>query len=182
MKKALVILLLVLMVGCSKKYTKAPDDTLSKDTQTTETAAPQDVKEELVNEILASKEGNNVKESIISPEEEAKSIFKDVMFDYDQYGIRPDARPILDNVAAFLYKNRKFNVVIEGHCDDRGTNDYNLALGEKRAKSAQGYLSTLGVLPSRMMIMTYGEEKPVCNEQDEACWQRNRRAHFLLVQ
>jgi peptidoglycan-associated lipoprotein len=183
MKKTLVILLLILMVGCSKKYTKTPDDTLlHEDTKTEEMAGQEGLAEEFVEETIVERGADKTGESVISPEEEAKSIFKDVMFDFDKYSIRPDARPILDNVAAFLYKNRKFNVVIEGHCDDRGTNEYNLALGEKRAKSAQGYLSSLGVASSRMMIMTYGEEKPFCIEQDEACWQSNRRVHFLLVQ
>lgn len=182
MKKVLVILLLILMVGCSKKYTKAPEGTASSEEQSTEEmVAPGGVEEEYVEEIIVTREDDKIGESVISPEEEAKSVFKDVMFDFDQYNIRPDARPTLDNVASFLSKNKKFNVVIEGHCDERGTNEYNLALGEKRAKSTQSYLSSLGVLPSRMMILTYGEEKSLCTEQDEACWQKNRRAHFVLV-
>jgi len=182
MKKTLVILLLILMVGCSKKYTKAPEDTVSPEDQTTEEmAAPEGIEEEFVEEIIVTREDDKVVEPVISPEEEALSVFKDVLFDYDKYNIRPDSRPILDNVASFLDRNKEINVVVEGHCDERGTNEYNLALGEKRAKSAQSYLSSLGVQPSRMMILTYGEEKSICTEQDEACWQRNRRAHFVLV-
>ncbi|GBE03706.1 MAG TPA: peptidoglycan-associated lipoprotein Pal [Nitrospirae bacterium] len=182
MKKTLLIFLLILMVGCSKQYTKAPEVVVAPAGKATEQmAAPEGIEEEFVEEVISTGEDRNISEAVISPEEEALSVFKDIMFDYDKYSIRPDARPTLDNVAAFLYKNKKFNVVIEGHCDDRGTNEYNLALGEKRAKSAQGYLSSLGVLPSRMMIMTYGEEKPLCMGQDEICWQRNRRAHFILV-
>ena len=182
MKKTLVILLLILMVGCSKKYTKAPEgDGGPEGVGTEEVTAPEGGEEEFVEEIIVTREDDEVEEDVILPEEEAKSVFKDVFFDYDKYSIRPDARPILDNVALFLSRNKKFNVVLEGHCDERGTNEYNLALGEKRAKSAQSYLSSLGVLPSRMMVMTYGEEKPICTEQDEACWQSNRRAHFVLV-
>ena len=182
MKKALVIQLLIFMVGCSKKYTKAPEgDGGPEGVTTEEMAAPESVEEEFVEEVIVTREGDEAAEGVISPEEEAKSVFKDVLFDYDQYNIRPDARPILDNVASFLYKNKKFNVVIEGHCDERGTNEYNLALGEKRAKSAQSYLSSLGVLSSRMIVQTYGEEKLLCTDQDEACWSKNRRAHFILV-
>jgi len=178
MKKTLVILLLILMVGCAKKYTKAPDVTVAPGGEVTEDTVTE---EEFVEEIIVTREDDEIGESVISPEEEAKSVFKDVLFDFDEHNIRPDARPILDNVAAFLSKNKNFNVVIEGHCDERGTNEYNLALGEKRSKSAQSYLSSLGVQPSRMMVLTYGEEKSLCTEQDEACWQRNRRAHFVLV-
>ncbi len=182
MKKALVILLLILMVGCSKKYTRAPEGAGAPEGEATEEmAASEGIEEEFVEEVIATREDDKIGESVISPEEEAKSVFKDVLFDYDKYNIRQDARPILDNVATFLYKNKKFNVVIEGHCDERGTNEYNLALGEKRAKAVQSYLSSLGVLSSRVMVLTYGEEKLLCTDQDESCWQKNRRAHFVLV-
>jgi peptidoglycan-associated lipoprotein len=181
MRKTLVILLLILMVGCSKKYAKDTEVTDLPEGEATEEVAAEGIEEEYVEEIIITREEDKIGETVISPEEEARTVFKDVFFDYDQYNVRPDARPILDNVALFLSRNKNFNVVVEGHCDERGTNEYNLALGEKRAKSAQSYLSSLGVLPSRMMVQTYGEEKPLCTEQDEACWQRNRRAHFVLV-
>lgn len=170
------------MVGCSKKYTKAPEVTaVPEDGSSTEMVDPEGIEEEFVEEIILTAKESDIAETVISPEEEAKSIFKDVFFDYDKYNIRPDARPILDNVANFLDRNKQFNVVVEGHCDERGTNEYNLALGEKRAKSAQSYLSSLGVVSSRVMVLTYGEEKPFCPEQNEVCWQKNRRTHFVLV-
>ena len=103
------------------------------------------------------------------------------MFDFDKYNIREDARPVLDDVASFLNQNKNMNIVIEGHCDERGTNEYNLALGERRSKSTKNYLVSLGVSPARMIIITYGEEKPLCVQQDESCWQLNRRAHFVIV-
>ncbi|MBI5663471.1 MAG: peptidoglycan-associated lipoprotein Pal, partial [Nitrospirae bacterium] len=120
-------------------------------------------------------------ESALPAEDLTKSIFKDVLFDYDKYDIKPEARPALDAVAAYLGSNKGINIVVEGHCDDRGTNEYNLALGERRAKSAKNYLTSLGVSPDRMIIITFGEEKPVCTAQNEACWQQNRRAHFVIV-
>jgi peptidoglycan-associated lipoprotein len=182
MKKALLIVLLVLMVGCSKKQTMVPEGASTpEDKVTQEEVATGGIEEEVVEEIIVAREDEKAGESMKAAEEEAKEIFRDIPFDFDKYDIRPEARPILDNVANFLYKNKRFNVVIEGHCDERGTNEYNLALGEKRAKSAQSYLSSLGVQPSRIVIMTYGEEKPLCTEADEYCWQKNRRAHFVLV-
>jgi len=107
---------------------------------------------------------------------EGDRLFNDILFDYDKYSIRKDARSILDTAASVLNENREQEIIIEGHTDERGTNEYNLALGEKRAKAARKYLRSLGVSPARMTIMTFGEEKPGCTSQNEACWQRNRRA------
>ena len=113
-------------------------------------------------------------------EEEARSDINNVLFDYDRYNIRGDARPNLDNVASLLNKENKMNVVIEGHSDERGTSDYNLALGEKRARATKNYLQSRGVSPSRIATVTYGEEKPLCTYQGESCWQRNRRSSIKL--
>lgn len=181
MKKLLVILLLIVAVGCAKKYQKpseegvAPDETVTEDVITYE-----EVDEEVVDEITVP-EDETVLESTLSVEEQAKSVFKDVLFDYDKYDIRPDSRPSLDAVADFLNKNKDINIVVEGHCDERGTNEYNLALGEKRAKAAQNYLTSQGVSKGRIIAITFGEEKPVCTEPTESCWQNNRRAHFVIV-
>jgi len=102
--------------------------------------------------------------------------FHDVLFDYDKYTLRDDARSILDSAATVLQSDPDQKVVIEGHTDERGTNEYNLALGEKRARATMKYLRSLGISPQRMTIITFGEEKPLCSSQNEACWQRNRRA------
>lgn len=102
--------------------------------------------------------------------------FHDVLFDYDKYTIREDARPILNSAASVLRENTEQDIVIEGHTDERGTNEYNLALGEKRARATMKYLRSLGVSPERMTITTFGEERPLCTSQNETCWQRNRRA------
>ena len=107
--------------------------------------------------------------------------FKDALFDYDKYDIRPDAREVLDSVASWLNSHRDIKALVEGHCDERGTNEYNLALGERRAKAARDYLISRGVSHKRMSIITYGEEKPACTEQNEECWQKNRRAHFIVT-
>jgi peptidoglycan-associated lipoprotein len=112
----------------------------------------------------------------------ASSPLKDVFFDYDRYDLSSDARTILRANADWLKSNPNARVEIEGHCDDRGTNEYNLALGAKRAQSAREYLSTLGVAAGRLSTISYGEEIPVCKEQDEGCWRQNRRARFVILQ
>jgi peptidoglycan-associated lipoprotein len=104
---------------------------------------------------------------------------KDVFFDFDKYDIRPGDAKILDTDAAWLKSNNDL-VLIEGHCDERGTNEYNLALGERRAKSTMNYLVAQGVQASRITIISYGEERPTCTEHSEDCWAKNRRAHFLV--
>jgi peptidoglycan-associated lipoprotein len=104
---------------------------------------------------------------------------RDAFFDFDKYTIRPDAARALDANAAWLKSNPSVVILIEGHCDERGTNAYNLALGERRAKAAQEYLVSQGVAAARITTITYGEERPVCSERNEKCWAQNRRAHFL---
>ena len=104
---------------------------------------------------------------------------KDVFFDFDKYDIRPTDAKMLDTNAAWLKSNDNL-VLIEGHCDERGTNEYNLALGERRAKAAMNYLVAQGVQASRITIISYGKERPTCTEHSESCWAQNRRAHFLV--
>ncbi len=103
----------------------------------------------------------------------------DVFFDFDKYDIRPGDAKTLDANANWLKSNPNHLVLIEGHCDERGTNEYNLALGERRAKSTMNYLVSQGVQANRITIISYGEERPQCTEHNEACWAKNRRAHFL---
>jgi len=183
MRKLLIVLLLVFAVGCQKKYTRPPMEAPATDDQVKEevmTSEPQDRGEEIVEEIVVA-EDDMIVEERLSVEEKAKAVFRDVLFDYDKYDIRPDSRATLDAVAAFLDAEKQLNVVIEGHCDERGTNEYNLALGEKRAKAAKKYLEARGVSSGRMLVITYGEEKPLCSDQADACWQSNRRAHFVVT-
>jgi peptidoglycan-associated lipoprotein len=104
----------------------------------------------------------------------------DVFFDFDQYAIRKDARPVLDGNAKWLRGEPGKSVLIEGHCDERGTLAYNLVLGEKRARATKRYLEDLGIPVSRMQTTSYGEVRPFCKDHNEGCWQQNRRAHFVL--
>ena len=110
----------------------------------------------------------------------ANANLKDVYFEFDKYDIRPEAARILDANATWLKANPGNLVLIEGHCDERGTAEYNLALGERRAKSTMNYLVGQGVAASRVTVISYGKERPLCTEKTEACWAMNRRAHHLV--
>jgi peptidoglycan-associated lipoprotein len=110
----------------------------------------------------------------------AVAALKEVYFDFDKYDIRPEDAKTLDANAAWLKSNGENLVLIEGHCDERGTNEYNLALGERRAKATMNYLVSQGIQANRITIISYGEERPVCTEKTEACWAKNRRAAFLV--
>ena len=106
---------------------------------------------------------------------------KDIHFEFDRSSLQPEAREILKVNAGWLKSNRSVRVEIEGHADERGTNEYNLALGARRAQSAKDFLATLGIAAGRLSTMSYGEELPVCRDKSEACWQKNRRAHFVAI-
>jgi peptidoglycan-associated lipoprotein len=105
---------------------------------------------------------------------------QDIYFDFDKYDIRPADTRTLDANAAWLKSNPNHLLLIEGHADERGTNEYNLALGERRAKSTMNYLVSQGVQANRITIISYGEERPTCTEKSEGCWAKNRRSHFLV--
>jgi peptidoglycan-associated lipoprotein len=104
---------------------------------------------------------------------------RDVFFDYDKYDIRPEARDALARTAEFLRRYPEAKVSIEGHCDERGSLEYNLALGAERAEATKKFLTSLGIDASRMSTVSYGKERPFCTEHDETCWQQNRRGHFV---
>jgi len=106
---------------------------------------------------------------------------KDVQFDYDSADLSPPMRATLEENAAWLSRYPSVRILVEGHCDERGTVEYNQALGERRARAAYDYLVSLGVPDSRLEMISYGKERPQCTESDESCWQRNRRAHFKIT-
>ncbi|HLN81207.1 MAG TPA: peptidoglycan-associated lipoprotein Pal [Thermoanaerobaculia bacterium] len=110
-----------------------------------------------------------------------KGYLKDAYFDYDQSDLREDARGSLSGNAEWLKRYPSIQVLIEGHCDERGTSAYNLALGDRRANAARDYLDSLGIASSRIRTVSYGKERPACTEGSESCWQQNRRAHFVIT-
>lgn len=160
----IVFILMVFAVGCTKQV--KPGE---------EAASPQE--SVVITEQIYPMEAPEA----LTPAEKSIVEFKDVLFNYDKYDIRPDGRAVLDAVAPWLKKNNSVKILIEGHCDERGTNEYNLALGEKRAKAAKNYLISKGINSKRIRTITYGEEKPTCLAHNESCWQRNRRAHFVIT-
>ena len=169
MKKGFYVILItilagVIISGCAKKaVTKAEGETAAKPTVEEKAPAP------------APKE-----EPMPAAEEKKMLELKDAFFDFDKSNIREDAKAPLQNNGEFLRANKNTKIAIEGHCDERGTNEYNLALGQRRADSAKRYLINLGINASRISTISYGEEKPQCKEQNEGCWQKNRRAHFIV--
>jgi peptidoglycan-associated lipoprotein len=116
----------------------------------------------------------------LSAEEEFKASVQDAFFDYDTYDIRGDAQATLSRDASYLATHPDLKVVIGGYCDERGSNEYNLALGQNRADAAKNALVSAGVAANRIRVISYGKEKPFCAESTEACWQENRRAGFTL--
>jgi peptidoglycan-associated lipoprotein len=111
----------------------------------------------------------------------AKNV-QDIYFDYDKYGLRPTDTSTVEQDASFLKSHSGMKVLIEGHCDDRGSAEYNIALGENRAKALKKALTDDGVDASHLKIISYGDEKPFCKEENESCWQQNRRDHLKLDQ
>jgi len=106
---------------------------------------------------------------------------QDAYFDLDKADIRSDARAALAKSADFLRNYPQVKVIVEGHCDERGSTEYNLALGDRRAAAVKQYLVSLGIGADRVSTVSYGKEKPFCSESNEDCWQRNRRGHFVLA-
>jgi peptidoglycan-associated lipoprotein len=131
------------------------------------TAPSDDVQQEVLSQDLA--------------ELNRKGYLQDAYFDYDQADLRDDARTALAANAEWLKKFPSIQLLVEGHCDERGTNEYNLALADRRANAAKEYLASLGVDGSRVRTVSYGEERPFCNESAESCWQQNRRGHFVIT-
>lgn len=105
-----------------------------------------------------------------------------IHFDFDKYFIREDAKPVLERNAEWLKKFPSVKILIEGHCDERGTEEYNMALGERRAKSTMNYLISLGISPERIKIISYGKSRPLDPRHNEEAWALNRRADFIIIE
>lgn len=181
---------LLVLSGCSQKRVAVaekpeqvkPAETTTTTSTTSSTASKQtpagSTKESVSEKITTTKAQPSDGDASF---EEIKSSLKDIYFDFDRYDINDASKPVIKQVAAALSKTSGIKVIIEGHCDERGTNEYNLSLGEKRAFAMKEYLLSLGISSSRIQTVSYGEEKPACNESTEECWAKNRRAHFVLV-
>ncbi len=183
---ALTLLLIFSVASCAKK--KISSETA---TTTTEEEARKRADEEARQRELERQK--TLKEEDLSDESlsgrmadqrtaSARSIFEneDIYFEFDSIRLAPDAQEILTKKANWLRANPAATVTIEGHCDNRGTNEYNLALGEGRAQSARAFLADLGIESSRLNTISYGEERPLDSAQAEEAWAKNRRAHFVI--
>jgi peptidoglycan-associated lipoprotein len=137
---------------------------------------------------LAANQGRDVplsetpRQTFIDPVGEEREVLRTIFFDYDRSDIREEYRPALEAIAAWMNRNPSRLLLVEGHCDERGTNEYNLALGERRALSVRRYLVALGIGSDRLHTLSYGEEKPLDPGHTEESWAKNRRAEFKVSQ
>jgi peptidoglycan-associated lipoprotein len=185
-KKSFIITILILCIGliimgCPKKTVVKEEPSVKKEEAKIEAAK----KEEAQREEAARKE---FEKSLIAKKEPGiegvvfeSSLLKDIHFDFDRYDILLADAAILKENAAVLKKYHKVKIQVEGHCDERGTNEYNLALGERRANSTKNYLLSLGVSPERISTISYGEERPLDPGHTEEAWAKNRRAHTIIT-
>ncbi len=111
----------------------------------------------------------------------APLVFEDIGFDFDRFDLKSHSRDVLNRIAFTMFDQPELSLVIEGHCDERGSNEYNLALGERRSHAAKDYLIEMGVEPHRISTLSYGEEMPLVLAHNEAAWAKNRRAHFVIM-
>lgn len=179
---AITMAFLVSACTCAKRVcvpeeevAEAPE-TVAPAPKPVETVAPKPMAEETMPITAAPEE-----EVLATAEGRTSAGLLPVYFDFDKYNMRSGQTSRLDQNAKWLKKNPTAKIRIEGNCDERGSNEYNLALGERRANSAQEYLTNLGIAPERIETLSYGEERPLCFEHDEECWTKNRRADFIMI-
>jgi peptidoglycan-associated lipoprotein len=177
------LLALVALIGCAPeirtaKYTEPNPKWTAENPLATRGAS--EGSSRMVSRALTSSSLDALRkgESTATP---ASSPLKDIHFEFDRYELRADARETLDANAKWLKENPSIRVEIEGHCDERGTNEYNLGLGAKRAQAARDYLVSVGIPADRLSTISYGEEIPVCTEHAESCWEKNRRDRFVIA-
>jgi len=178
----MLAMLLALGVSCAKKQVTMETQEMAADEsqQSAEDEAARREAEEARLQEQRAREARQRQEASSMSEAARKAAFEDeeIHFDFDKYVLTPQAMMVLDDKAAYLREHPEVRVLVEGHCDDRGSNEYNLALGDRRANSAKNYLVKSGVAESRITTISYGEEQPLCMQQNESCWYRNRRGHF----
>jgi len=175
------ILLLVLglsfvfMAGCAKKEVVKEETLMAQDERAAEAQAAE--KEVLPQEQEEAQTTLEEKERLL----QEAAAFADVYFEFDKYDLNTEARETLRQHADWLVNNTEFEVILEGHCDERGTREYNLALGERRSESVRDYLLNLGIDTGRLTTISYGEELPLDPAHAEEAWAKNRRVHFVVV-
>ena len=171
---------LSLASGCSSKP-KAKS--ASSSASSTSSQAPSGPSERVPDptDITVSPDASGADAAISAEDMNRRGYLKDVFFDLDRSEVRGDQREALDQNAAWLRKRPEVRIVIEGHCDERGTAQYNMALGERRAQTVMDYLVALGIPASRIQVMSYGKERPFTRGHDDKSWAQNRRGHFVVT-
>ena len=172
---------LTLSAGCKKAMITRPEAPAPTAAQQPEAKAPTKAPETITEQKVESVTSKDIASAGTEGKEVKEGMFADVLFDYDKYEVQETYKTEMKAVSAWMMKNGSASLSVEGHCDERGTNEYNLALGDRRAKAVKDYLVSLGIPSSRIDTISYGEEKPACTEQSEACWAKNRRAHFVIL-
>jgi len=180
---ALAVLVIFFTAACSK--TKISSEPVTMPTAEEEAArrAQEEARQRELERQKALAEENLKEDSLTSeraPDDKTRFENEDIYFDFDSIQLTPQAQEILTKKGIWLRDNPAATVTIEGHCDNRGTNEYNLALGEGRAQSAKTFLMDLGIDVSKLRTISYGEERPLDPQQTESAWAKNRRAHFVI--
>jgi peptidoglycan-associated lipoprotein len=182
---SLILVLAVLAIGCPKKPKPQPPQPLQTmdTTPTTETTAPTQTVAPTTTDFPTTTEPQVESEDIeeINRRAQAEGWIADAFFPYDASTLDDAAQQALTKSASYLREHPQYGLLIEGHCDDRGTEQYNLALGDHRAATASQYLQTLGLDAARIRTVSYGEERPFAEGATEEAWAQNRRAHLVLV-
>jgi len=178
----LILGIALIMTGCPKKTVVKEEPSVKKEEAAAAAKADAESKEK------ESKAKEDFEKSMVAKKTPGiegevfeSSLLKDVHFDFDKYDIRPADATILKANADLLKKYHKVKIQIEGHCDERGTVEYNLALGERRANSTRNYLVSIGVSPERVSTISYGKERPLDPAHNEEAWTKNRRAHTIIT-
>ena len=171
--------MLIVIAGCAQRKIVAPTE--QQPTSSVRQPSERGESGSSAEKVTEPRAAKIKSEEIPSGEKELPTKLQDVFFDFDRYDLREDARPILSSLSKYLLKNNSQKVLITGNCDERGTSEYNLALGDRRARAAKDYLLSLGIQSTRVTTLSDGKEKPVCSEHKESCWAKNRRDHFVLL-
>lgn len=171
------LLVLISLPSCKKKVEEIPPPPTP---QVKEQPKVEKVEKPPVQKPQLTEEEIFMKKSL--QEVNAEAPIKMIHFDFDKFNIREDAKPVLEINAQWLKKWKTVKILIEGHCDERGTEEYNLSLGEKRAKSTFDYLMSLGISPERLKTISYGKSQPLDQASNEIAWQKNRRAQFTIIE
>ncbi|MBF0607279.1 MAG: peptidoglycan-associated lipoprotein Pal [Candidatus Magnetobacterium sp. LHC-1] len=185
MKRLAVLIFAVLfIVSCAQKEVVVPDqpppppkDTTSRDKD----VSPKDTSKDGGDTTSIDKD--SIKDRGLTEEEiraAMQNVFKNVNFAYNRSDILDEAKPMLRKISDWMLTHNSVSILIEGHCDERGTSEYNLALGDQRAQATKAFLVSSGVPAMRMETVTFGKEKPLCPEHNETCWSKNRRASFVI--